>query len=131
MILAIAALTILVLLAAIMIKMYMVMSKVEATKNSISCKFFSMQIVGLLCYVAHYIGQCTIFLMHYLSHEGDGAEAYHTVKKALILETVGTVANLFNMTLVAVVLHRASGRVGLQRDPYLNCDVSLLTYLRN
>jgi len=103
-VLAIAALTILVLLATILCKIYLVMSRLEATKNSISCTFFTMQTVGLLLYVSHYAGQCTIFLMHILSGETHGAEAYQTIKKALILETVGTVSNLYNMCLVAVVL---------------------------
>ena len=100
----------------------------EATKDSLNSTFITFQTIGLVLYMAEWLSENVIFLMNFLSVE---LGEYQTVKNAVIVNTGGTVANCYSMCIVAIVIYKSSRLVGLQRDPILKLDVSLLTYLRN
>ena len=64
-VLTIFSLSTTVLLAMIQCKLYRVVSRMEATRDSLNCTFITVQILGLAMYMAEWIGECVVFIVQF------------------------------------------------------------------
>lgn len=85
-----------------------------------------VQILGLAVLMSSLIAKNTIYLIYF-----DDVGHYRAYRDVTINEIVCFMANLFNFMIIAFVIYKSSKVVGLQHDPILKKDVSLLAYMRN